>query len=101
MLFAPLRSPRLPKDRICPTFQTPTSRLRSPEDNLTLLQFLTVSWMGPLISIGIARPLQDEDVWSPGYEFQHRLLHDRFRGLSGSVLRRLFHANAVDLGIIS
>jgi hypothetical protein len=45
--------------------------------------------------------LQDEDVWSLGYEFQHGLLHDRFRGLSGSVLRRLFHANAIDLGIIS
>src|SRR2546421_5759752 len=35
MLFAPLRSPRLPKDRICPTFQTPTSRLRSRSEEHT------------------------------------------------------------------
>jgi ABC-type multidrug transport system fused ATPase/permease subunit len=101
MLFMPLRNPDLPKERICPTFKTPTSRLRSPEDNLTLLQFLTVSWMGPLISVGANRPLHDEDVWSLSYEFQHRFLHDRFRGLSGSVLRRLIQANAVDLVIIS
>src|SRR5436305_11480392 len=71
MLFAPLRSPRLPKYRICPTFQTPTSHLRSPEDNLTLLQFLTVSWMGPLISIDAARPLQDEDDRRLDSEFTH------------------------------
>jgi ABC-type multidrug transport system fused ATPase/permease subunit len=101
ILCMPMRNPQLPKDEISPVFQPPTSRLRSPEDNLTLLQFMTVSWMSPLISVGAARTMQDEDVWSLSYEFQHRLLHDRFRGLSGSVLKRLLEANALDLVLIS
>jgi ABC-type multidrug transport system fused ATPase/permease subunit len=101
MLSMPLRNPDLPKDQISPVFKPPTSQLRSPEDNLTLLQFMTVSWMAPLISVGATRPMNDEDVWSLSYEFQHRLLHDRFRELPGSVLRRLLQANALDLLLIS
>ena len=97
----PMRNPQLPKDEISPAFKPPTSWLRSPEDNLTLLQFMTVSWMSPLISVGAARTMQDEDVWSLSYEFQHRLLHDKFRELPGSVLKRLLEANAIDLVLIS
>jgi ABC-type multidrug transport system fused ATPase/permease subunit len=101
LLCMPLRNPDFPKDQISPVFKGPTSRLRSPEDNLTLLQFMTVSWMSPLISVGAARAIHDEDVWSLSYEFQHRFLHDRFRELPGSVLRRLLEANAIDLVLIS
>jgi ABC-type multidrug transport system fused ATPase/permease subunit len=101
MLSMPLRNPNLPKHQISPVFKLPTSKLRSPEDNLTLLQFMTVSWMAPLISVGATRPMNDEDVWSLSYEFRHRLLHDRFRELPGSVLRRLLQANAIDLLLIS
>lgn len=62
---------------------------------------MTVSWMKPLIELGNKRQLNDEDVWSLGYEFKHRMLHDRFRELRGSVLRRLLVANGVDLMIMS
>jgi len=62
---------------------------------------MTVSWMAPLISLGNSRQLNDNDVWFLGYEFQHRKLHDRFRELQGSVLRRLLEANGLDLLIIS
>lgn len=57
--------------------------------------------MKPLIDLGNARQLNDEDVWALSYEFQHRILHDRFRELKGSVLRRLVEANGLDLVIIS
>lgn len=57
--------------------------------------------MAPLIRLGNERQLNDEDVWLLSYEFQHRVLHDRFRELKGSVLRRLVEANGVDLVIIS
>lgn len=57
--------------------------------------------MAPLISLGNGKQLNDEDVWSLGYEFQHRLLHDSFRELKGTVLNRLIQANALDLAIIS
>lgn len=101
ILCMPLRNPDLSKDPISPPFGHPTSKLRSPEDNLTLWQFMTVSWMAPLISLGSARQLNDEDVWSLAFEFQHRILHDSFRGLKGSVVRRLITANGLDLVIIS
>lgn len=62
---------------------------------------MSVSWMEPLIKRGNEKQLNDEDVWSLGYEFQHRLLHDSFRELKGTVLSRLIEANALDLVLIS
>ena len=97
----PLRDVELPNSGISPAFDSPTHQLRSPEDNLTLLQFMTVSWMSPLIYLGSARQLNDEDVWSLSLEFQHRLLHDRFRELKGSVVRRLLAANGLDIVLIT
>ncbi|KAL3418857.1 ABC bile acid, partial [Phlyctema vagabunda] len=101
ILNMPLRNPLLSKEGISPVFGPPTAILRSPEDSLTLWQYMTVSWMSPLIVLGNQRQLNDEDVWSLSYEFQHRMLHDRFRELTGSVLKRLLVANGVDLVIIS
>lgn len=101
ILFMPMRDPTLSSNAISAVFSPPTSELRTPEDNLTLWQWMTVSWMAPLISLGNARQLNDEDVWFLGYEFQHRKLHDGFRELRGSVLRRLLEANGLDLFIIS
>jgi len=101
ILLMPMRDPQLPKHQISPAFAPPKFDLRSPEDDLTLWQFMTVSWMAPLISVGNARQLNDEDVWKLGFEFQHRMLHDTFRELKGSVLGRLFRANGLDLVIIS
>ena len=101
MLCMPLRDPGLPNDDISPPFGNPKSQHRSPEDNLNLFQFMTVSWMSPLISLGSSRQLNDEDVWSLAFEFQHGTLHERFRQLKGSVVRRLITANGLDLVIIS
>lgn len=101
ILLMPLRAPALPCIDISAVGQQPSSKFRSPEDNLRLWQFLTVSWMAPLISTGKKRQLQEDDVWSLGFEFQHRRLHDRFRRLRGSVIGRLLHANGIDVFIIT
>lgn len=101
IVFMPMRSPDLPNDEISPAFASPTFELRSPEDNITLWQFLTVSWMSPLISLGRKRQLNDEDVWCLAYEFQHKRLHEKFRELHGSVVQRLIRANAIDLVILT
>ncbi|KAI4143327.1 MAG: hypothetical protein L6R39_004607, partial [Caloplaca ligustica] len=101
ILYMPLRDPHLPIEGIGLAFEKPTHLLRSPEDNLTLWQFMSVSWMSPLISLGSARQLNSEDVWKLSFEFQHRLLHDKFRELGGSVVRRLLSANGLDLLILS
>jgi len=96
-----MREPSLPSAGISAVFEPPSSQFRTPEDNLTLWQFMTVAWMAPLMSVGSTRQLNDEDVWDLGYEFRHRLLSDKFRELKGSVLRRLLVANGLDLILIS
>src|SRR5262245_2859448 len=45
MLLMPCRSDDLPNDEISEVGTAPTCTLRSPEDNLRMWQFLTVSWM--------------------------------------------------------
>ena len=101
ILSMSLRELHLPAKEISQPSTEPTSSLRSPEDNLTLWQFITVSWMNPLIRVGYKRQLQDEDVWQLAYEFHHQRLHDTFRVLKGTVIRRLIRANAVDLCILT
>ncbi|KAL9596693.1 MAG: hypothetical protein Q9179_004531 [Wetmoreana sp. 5 TL-2023] len=101
ILCMPLRDPNLPDDDISRPFEKPNHLLRSPEDKLTLWQFMSVSWMSPLISVGYTRQLNDDDVWNLSFEFQHGMLHQKFRELAGSVVRRLLSANGLDLVILS
>ena len=101
ILCMPCRDPSLPPINISGVGTTPSSSVRSPEDNLRLWQFLTVSWMAPLMSLGRHRQLHEEDVWFLAYEFQHRRLHEKFRRLRGSVLGRLLKANGIDVLIVA
>lgn len=93
----PMRDPSLASEDICRPYQTPTSKLRSPEDNFTLWNWMSVSWMGPTVKTACERQLHDEDVWTLPLEFQHSRLHRLFRDVEGSVLVRLLKANAPDL----
>ncbi|KAL2868153.1 putative ABC bile acid transporter [Aspergillus lucknowensis] len=100
-LIMPLRPASLPRIDISAVGQKPSSDFRSPEDNLRLWQFFSVSWMAPLMSVGKNRQLDESDVWYLGFEFQHRRLHEKFRQLKGSVIGRLLQANGIDILIIS
>lgn len=97
ILNMPFRDPSLAKQDISPVFSSPTVDLRTPEDDLTPWQYMTVSWMEPLIQKGVTRQMDDEDVWDLGWEFKHARLHEAFRQLQGSVTRRIFVANGMDL----
>ncbi|KAF2684468.1 ABC bile acid transporter-like protein [Lentithecium fluviatile CBS 122367] len=97
IMNTPLRDSALPKDQISPVFTTPTVKLRTPEDSLTPWQYMSVSWLAPLISKGMTRKVEDEDVWDLGWEFKHARLHSAFRSLQGSVTKRLLVANGTDL----
>jgi len=101
ILLMPFRNPSLPVSNISAVGQAPCSGFRSPEDNLRLWHFLTVSWMAPLISLGRKRQLNEPDVWLLGYEFQHHRLHEKFSRIHGAVLGRLLKANGLDIAIIS
>lgn len=100
ILNMPLRDPQMPRDVISPLWSKPTFEFRSPEDDLTLWQFLSVSWMAPLIALGKERQLNDEDIWFLPYVFQHSILHDAFRETEGSVLGRLIRANIIDIVLL-
>lgn len=93
----PMRDPLSASGEICLPYQTPTSALRSPEDNFTLWNWMSVGWMGPTVKTACQRQLHDADVWTLPLEFQHSRLHRLFRDVKGSVLVRLLKANAPDL----
>lgn len=98
LLNMPLRDPGLGSaEEISQPFTAPTSSLRSPEDAVTLWQWMTISWMGPLIRVANQRQIHDEDVWFLPFEFQHSRLHQLFRDVKGSVWVRLLKANGPDL----
>lgn len=101
ILSMPLRDPSLPETGISRVGQKPSDEFRSPEDKIQLWQFLTVSWLSPLISIGRKRTINESDVWLLAFEFQHKRLHEQFRRLKGSLLRRLLDANGIDVCIVA
>lgn len=96
-----MRSPDHSADHISSTAQQPSYDYRSPEDDLTLGQWMTFSWVSSLLSVGSKRQLDHDDIWSLGFEFQHAQLFQKFRSLSGSVLKRLLIANGLDVFITS
>ena len=97
----PMREPGWSRLGISKPFSLPNNNLRSPEDNLTFWQWMTVSWVSPLLALARKRQLNDSDVWLLPYEFQHTFLHNAFRQLRGSVLRRLLRANWFDLAFLA
>jgi hypothetical protein len=101
MFAMPFRPASWPAQDISATGSTPTVSHRSPEDNLRMYQFLSVSWISPLMKIGKMRTLDEPDVWLLPFQFQHRRLHEAFRVLKGSVLHRLIRANALDFVVLS
>ena len=79
----------------------PSSNERSPEDSLRLWQFLTNSWVWPLLQVGKRRQLEKEDIWKLGYGFQNGRVIAAFREMKGSSLFiRLLKANGLDCCIL-
>lgn len=101
ILMMPMRPSSLSSESISKAGSIPSHDERSPEDNLTLWQFLSVSWIAPLITIGNKQQVEESDVWLLGYQFQHRRLHEAFRVLRGTVTRRLLQANGIDVSILT
>ncbi|KAK4146047.1 P-loop containing nucleoside triphosphate hydrolase protein [Dichotomopilus funicola] len=97
MINMPLRDPLLDSSGISEPFSEPNAAVRSPEDIVTIWQWMSTSWLGPLIKIGYQRQLEVRDVWLLPYQYQHTRLHLLFREVPGTVLGRLLKANGVDL----
>lgn len=101
ILVMPMRPSSLSTETISKAGSIPSHDERSPEDNLRLWQFLSVSWISPLITIGNKQQVEENNVWLLAYQFQHRRLHEAFRVLRGSVTRRLLRANGIDVSILT
>lgn len=101
ILSMPMRPSSLSSESISKAGSIPSHDERSPEDNLRLWQFLSVSWIAPLITIGNKQQVEESNVWLLGYQFQHRRLHEAFRVLRGTVTRRLLQANGTDVSILT
>jgi hypothetical protein len=101
ILMMPMRSALLSTDSISKAGTVPSETERSPEDNLRLWQFLSISWIAPLIEIGNKQQVEESNVWLLGYQFQHRRLHEAFCVLRGTVTRRLLQANGIDVCILT
>ncbi|QRW04429.1 ABC transporter [Ceratobasidium sp. AG-Ba] len=70
----------------------------SLEDQCTLWDWVSFTWVSPLISIGVQRPLEEKDVWQLSQTMQTRVLMKKFCEMKqSSLLRRLAVANAKDL----
>jgi hypothetical protein len=100
ILMMPMRPASLSTESISKAGTIPSDTERSPEDNLRLWQWLSVSWIAPLITVGNKQQVEETDVWLLGYQFQHRRLHEAFRVLRGTVTRRLLQANGIDVSIL-
>ncbi|KAL6824120.1 hypothetical protein V8C40DRAFT_247358 [Trichoderma camerunense] len=95
----PLREPLWGNKDIGQAGGQPSRNLRSPEDDLSLFRFWTMSWVNPLAALCRKREITEEDVWQLPYEFQHSRLYMAFRDLQGKLLLCLIEANGLDLSI--
>lgn len=72
-------SPFLPTPKTAVQGFTVTRSLDSPEDGTTLLSWLLVDWMNPLLSLAKQRTLQDEDIWQLSPYFQHAIIYPVYK----------------------
>jgi hypothetical protein len=78
-----------------------SSKERNPEDSLRLWQFLTFSWVWPLLAIGKERQINQQDVWARAYELRNGYVA-KTRSTLGylPIVRKLLKENAVDSSLL-
>ncbi|KAI0372366.1 multidrug resistance-associated ABC transporter [Pilatotrama ljubarskyi] len=69
----------------------------SPEDYTTVWGWASFRWVMPLLNYGTYNTLNETDVWSLSPTMQARPLHIKFSRSTGTLLKRLWAANSLDL----
>ncbi|CAE6434018.1 unnamed protein product [Rhizoctonia solani] len=73
-------------------------RLPPLEDHCTLLQWMTFSWVSPLVALGSRQPLGEKDMWQLSRFMRTRVLMKQFSQLKrSSLLRTILVANGRDM----
>ncbi|KAG6334904.1 hypothetical protein ID866_4185 [Astraeus odoratus] len=70
----------------------------SPEDYTTIFEWITFSWVYPLIKRGTNTSMNEEDVWDLSPTMQSRPLFAKFSTVEHpSLVRRIFVVNSMDM----
>jgi hypothetical protein len=86
-------------DQVQKEASTVNNQYTSPEDNLTLLNYLCVFYMNALLYRD-SPDLKDHETWAISPLFKHKELYDAISAIqSSSLLRKYLKANALDLAI--
>ncbi|KAH7322247.1 ABC transporter type 1, transmembrane domain-containing protein [Rhizoctonia solani] len=73
-------------------------RLPPLEDHCTLLQWMTFSWVSPLVALESLQPLGEKDMWQLSRLMRTRVLMKKFSQLkSATLLRKILVANGRDM----
>ncbi|CAO1637053.1 unnamed protein product [Jaminaea pallidilutea] len=68
------------------------------EDHCTLWQWMTFSWLSPLITIAVQRTLEPNDIWQISKSCRSSLLLRKFKSVKASTLpRKILRANSHDI----
>lgn len=97
----PVKTAR-PADNVAKPTSPPSVLLTVPEDDVTLWQWFTFSFVEPIFGVSDQRTLQATDVWSLSPYFQHRNLFNKYLEYrrahpDHSLLRFLIVSNSLDL----
>ncbi|PWN24930.1 P-loop containing nucleoside triphosphate hydrolase protein [Jaminaea rosea] len=80
------------------SLEVPIDSKSAGEDRCSLWQWMTFSWLSPLISTAVERTLEKDDVWKLSRYCQSTLLLRKFKQVKGSTLpRRILRANNHDI----
>ncbi|KAJ7070796.1 P-loop containing nucleoside triphosphate hydrolase protein [Mycena amicta] len=91
-----------PAQNIAKPSDVPSVSMSSPEDNVTMWQWATFSFVEPIFHLANKTTLNDSDVWSLSPYFKHKNLFNKFLKYRSnypthSLIRFLLASNSLDL----
>jgi hypothetical protein len=93
-------SPYLPSPKSALPGSAASRSSDSPEDGTTLLSWLLVTWMNPLLSVAQKRRLEEEDVWQLSPYFQHSIIYPAYLKMKPShFMMKMYAFTAFDIFI--
>lgn len=93
-------SPYLPSPKSAIPVSGASRLFDSPEDGTTLLSWILVDWMNPLLTLARARTLDDTDVWQLSPYFQHSIIYPAYLKMKpSSFMMKMYAFTAFDLFI--
>lgn len=91
-------SPYLPSPKSAIPTSGAARAYDSPEDGTTLLSWILVDWMNPLLVLARKRRLEDEDIWQLSPYFQHSIIYPAYLKMKPShFMSKMYAFTAFDI----